>query len=225
MDSHSAHTQRHSADPTEEWGQKGQICTQFVNHQSYHTDMKCISLHLLYRYLQHAFAELAWKYLLWGPHEATSHCVNFLRLFSNYYYFYYICPPPPPPHPHLIATYIRGCLCKWPHKLTTNWAFTVWENWVVKLGMIFIWYGNVYTYASHLIIYSYCLVFFCLSVIYIMYSLLSTDASLKWEEERDKDKKKGSVGASHSHYKREKGEKLYYCMGEVTENVKWQRAT
>lgn len=59
--------------------------------------------------------------------------------------------------------------------------------------MIFIWYGNVYTYASQLINYSYCLVFFLrLSVIYIMYSLLPTDISLKWEEERGK-KKKGRI--------------------------------
>lgn len=52
------------------------------------------------------------------------------------------------------------------------------ETAVIKKDMIFIWYGNVYTYALQFINYSYCLVFFW-SVIYIMYSLLATDASLK----------------------------------------------
>lgn len=86
--------------------------------------------------------------------------------------------------------------------------------------MIFIWYGNVYTYASQLINYSYCLVFFCLSVIYIMYSLPSTDTSFEMgKKEVKKEEKEGSVGISHFDYKRvnEGKTSLYW---RVTGNVK-----
>lgn len=83
--------------------------------------------------------------------------------------------------------------------------------------MIFIWYGNVYTYASQLINYSYCLVFFCLSVIYIMYSLPSTDTSFEMgKKEVKKEEKEGSVGISHFDYKKWMREKLHY-IGEWQE--------
>lgn len=91
--------------------------------------------------------------------------------------------------------------------------------------MIFIWYGNVYTYASQLINYSYCLVFFCLSVIYIMYSLLSTDTSFEMGKKEVKKRRKGRISWHLSLWlqKSEWGKNFIILASDRKCETQWQR--
>lgn len=91
---------------------------------------------------------------------------------------------------------------------------------VIKKDMIFIWYGNVNTYALQLINYSYCLVFFGLW--YTLCILFLRQMRL-WNRRKKevRRKKEGSVGASHFDYRGANEEKLrYICEWQET----WSRA-
>lgn len=77
--------------------------------------------------------------------------------------------------------------------------------------MIFIWYGNVYTYALRLINYSYCLVFFPIPRLWYTLCIPLFRQAHLWNGKKKGNGKKGWIsGVSHFDYKRVKEEKLHY---------------
>lgn len=64
---------------------------------------------------------------------------------------------------------------------------------VIKLDMIFIWYGNVYTYASWSINYSYCLFFFPVCLWYTLCILFWRQTHLWTSKKKAVKRKKGRI--------------------------------